>query len=184
MQCSSSRRQNVSVNTLTVLVAQYLLYVLALVAVLVWLTLGRRDKLVLAGQTVLGLALVLIGIKVAGSLHTDPRPFVQAHVQPLFAHVADNGFPSDHSAAGALLATLIFAYRRRIGVLIGVGAVLIGSARVIAKVHHVQDIAAGLLIGVLAALLSVWVIGRVAPLIERRLVERRGAAVRRSSIRS
>lgn len=155
-------------KTVTVLVAQYLLYVLAVVAVVVWLTLGRRGKLVLASQTVLGLALVLIGIKVAGSLHTDPRPFVQAHIQPWFPHVADNGFPSDHSAAGALLATLIFAYRRAIGVLIGAGAVLIGATRVITKVHHVQDIAAGLLIGVLAALISMWVVGRVAPIVERR----------------
>ena len=134
-----------------VLVAQYLLFGLVLVAGLVWLTLDRRGKVRMAVEGVLGLAVLGVGIWLAGSLHVDPRPFVQdPSVHPLFAHPADNGFPSDHAAAGGLLTALVFRYRRALGMLVGVGAVLVSVARVAAHVHHVQDVVAGLLIGLAA----------------------------------
>jgi undecaprenyl-diphosphatase len=139
------------VNTLIVAVAQYLLFGLALVAGLVWLALDRAGKVLLAGEGVLGLAVLGLGIWLAGTLHVDPRPFVQdPSLHPLFAHPADNGFPSDHAAAAGLLAVLVLRYRRGLGVVVGIGAVLVAAARVAAHVHHPQDVVAGLLIGLAA----------------------------------
>jgi membrane-associated phospholipid phosphatase len=139
------------VDTLIVVVAEYLLFGLVLLAGLTWLALDRAGKLRLAAAAVLGLAFVGVAIWIAGALHVDPRPFVQdPSTAPLFAHPADNGFPSDHAAAGGLLAVLVLRYRRTLGVVVGVGAVLIGVARVAAHVHHAQDILAGLGLGVLA----------------------------------
>ena len=157
-------------STIVVDVAQYLLYGLALVAGLVWLTLDRPGKVRLAAAALLGLALVGAGIWVAAALHADPRPFVHDPASaPLFPHPADNGFPSDHSAAAGLLTVLVFRYRRWIGVLVGAGAVLVGVARVAAHVHHAQDVVAGLAIGALAGLVAIVVVGWLAdPL--RRLV--------------
>jgi undecaprenyl-diphosphatase len=87
----------------------------------------------------------------AAHVHADPRPFVHdPRSTPLFAHPADNGFPSDHAAAGGLLTALVFRYRRALGILVGVAAVLVSVARVAAHVHHVQDVVAGLLIGLVA----------------------------------
>jgi len=147
------------VNALIVDVAQYLLFVLAAVAAVVWLTLDRRGKVLLAAQAVIGLALVGIGIWLAGKLHTDPRPFVHDPAsRPLFAHPADNGFPSDHSAAAGLLTALVFRYRRWIGLLVAAGAVAIAWARVAAHVHHLQDVVAGLGIGVAAGVLGLLVV--------------------------
>jgi membrane-associated phospholipid phosphatase len=144
------------VTAVIVVVAQYLLYPIALVAGLVWLTRDRAGKVALAGQALVGLALVGIGIWVAAALHTDPRPFVHDPAStPLFPHPADNGFPSDHSAAAALLAVLVFRHRRLIGVLLAVGAVLIAVARVAAHVHHAQDVVAGLGIGAVAGAVAV-----------------------------
>jgi undecaprenyl-diphosphatase len=155
------------VNALIVATAQYLLFVLLVAAGLVWLTRTRAEKGTLAAQAVVGLALVGIGIWVAGALHVDPRPFVHdPSSTALFAHPADNGFPSDHSAAGGLLAALVFPYARRVGAAIGVGAILIGVARVAAHVHHSQDVIAGLAIGVIA--------GAVAVIGVRLLVDARG----------
>ena len=146
-------------NALIVDVAQYLLFVLAAVAAVVWLTLDRRGKVLLAAQAVIGLALVGIGIWLAGKLHTDPRPFVHDPAsRPLFAHPADNGFPSDHSAAAGLLTALVFRYRRWIGLLVAAGAVAIAWARVAAHVHHLQDVLAGLGIGVAAGVLGLLVV--------------------------
>jgi undecaprenyl-diphosphatase len=154
------------VNTVIVAVAQYLLFVLALVAGLTWFALDRAGKVRLAAEAVLGLALLGAGIWLAGALHADPRPFVQnPSLHPLFPHPADNGFPSDHAAAAGLLTALVLRYRRGLGVLVGIGAVLVAAARVAAHVHHLQDVVAGLLIGLaaggLAILLTAFVAARL-----------------------
>src|SRR4051812_49931187 len=91
-------------NLLVVAVAQYLLFGLALLAGLTWLTLDRAGKLRLAIEAVGGLAALGLAIWIAGSLHVDPRPFVQdPSTAALFPHPADNGFPSHHAAAGGPL---------------------------------------------------------------------------------
>jgi undecaprenyl-diphosphatase len=158
------------VTTTIVAVGQYLLFVLAAVAVLVWLRLGRADRWRLAAETVVGLAVLGAAIWVAGALHVDPRPFVQDPATPaLFPHPADNGFPSDHAAAGGLLAALVVRYRRVTGALVGVGAVVVGAARVAAHVHHVQDVVAGLALGLLAGAGGALLVAAGTSLAQRRV---------------
>lgn len=150
-------------NTALVVVAGYLLYVLAAIAFGVWLVQSTRGKVVLGLQAAVALVLVGAAITVAAALHTDPRPFVHdPRSHPLFAHVADNGFPSDHTAAAAMVAALVFAYRRVLGLVLAVGAVLVAVARVAAHVHHAQDVVAGLALGALAAYAAVWLVNRLA----------------------
>jgi membrane-associated phospholipid phosphatase len=155
------------VTPLIVLAAQDLLYLLAAVAALVWLLLDRPGKIRLATEAVLGLALVGAGIWVAGHLHTDPRPFVSDGSAPLFSHPADNGFPSDHSAAAGLLAVLVARHRRVLGLLVAAGAGVVAWARVAAHVHHLQDVAAGLAIGAVAGLAAIWLAALLLALVAR-----------------
>jgi undecaprenyl-diphosphatase len=157
------------VNTLIVVVAQDALYALVAVAGVVWLTRDRRGKGRLIAEGVVGLAFVGIGIWLAAHLHTDPRPFVHDPASTsLFPHAADNGFPSDHSAAAGLLTALVFRYQKVLGVLVGVGAVLIGWARVAAHVHHAQDVVAGLCMGLAAGALAVWTVHLLFTALSRR----------------
>jgi membrane-associated phospholipid phosphatase len=157
------------VDELTAVVAQYLLFVLAALAGVLWLTLGRGDKLRCAAEAVLGLAVVGIGIWVAGSLHVDPRPFVHdPGSASLFAHAADNGFPSDHAAAGGLLTALVIRWSRPVGLLVGLGSVLVAIARVAAHVHHAQDVVAGLAIGVASGAAAIWLAGLLVAALARR----------------
>lgn len=141
---------------------------------LAWLVYERGwGRWRLAAAAVLGLGLTLVGIVIAGHLHTDPRPFVQdPSLTPLFSHAPDNGFPSNHSAAAGLIAALVLLRRRW---LIGLGlagcAVAVGAARVAAHVHHVQDIVAGLLIGAAAAAIALVLVA----LLSSRLAARRGS---------
>jgi undecaprenyl-diphosphatase len=86
----------------------------------------------------------------------------------LFPHPADNGFPSDHSAAAGLLVALVIRYQRLIGALLGVCAVLVAVARVAAHVHHAQDVVAGLGIGVVAGALAVVAVDRGVRVWQRR----------------
>jgi membrane-associated phospholipid phosphatase len=153
-------------------VAQYAIYAIALAALVVWVLASRTEKIELAIRAVLSLLVVLVLIRTASALHTDPRPFVvDPSVKPLFPHSPDNGFPSDHTAVGVAVAVVVMTVRRWAGIGLLAVAVALGVARVLAHVHHVQDIVAAAVIGVVAA-----VVGLLAarPL-ERRLSERVGS---------
>ncbi len=147
--------------------AQYLLFVLAAVFVLVWLVAEHgRGRIAMAIAAVFGVILMVGLLYVAKDVHHDPRPFVQnPHIKPLFGHSRDDGFPSDHSIAAGLIAGLTAWRHRLIGALLGLGAAAIAWARVAAHVHHLQDVLAGLLLGVVAAVLAslaaAWVLTRV-----------------------
>jgi len=152
------------------LVAQAGLYVVALFAVVVWLTVPRPEKVAMAVEMVVGLVAVAVLVKVAGAIHTDPRPFVEnPSLRPFFSHPADNGFPSDHTAVAALTAFVVLRRRVAEGVALLAIALLIGATRVLAHVHHVQDIVAGVAIGLVGAALGalVWRIVRGSAPVQR-----------------
>jgi len=146
--------------------ANYLLWVMVVGVAAVWLFLEHREgKLRLGLGAVVGLVVTLVLLFIAGKVHSDPRPFVQnPALKPLIAHAADNGFPSDHSAAAGLIAALVMWRKLWYGLGFGVVAVLVAAARVAAHVHHVQDVIAGLAIGAIGAsvgaLVAAWLLIR------------------------
>jgi membrane-associated phospholipid phosphatase len=143
------------VHSVVSVVAQGGLYVVALLAFAVWLTVPRPEKVALAVEMVVGLVVVALLVRVAGAVHTDPRPFVQdPTVHPWFSHPADNGFPSDHTAVGAVTSFVVMRRRRVAGLVLLTITVLIGGARVLAHVHHVEDVVAGGAIGLVAAVVA------------------------------
>jgi membrane-associated phospholipid phosphatase len=138
-------------DALIVAVSQYLLYVILAVAAVIWLYLPRPDKVSMAAKAIMALVIAAVLIKVAAAMYTDPRPFVvDPSIKALFAHGADNGFPSDHTAVATTVALVVMMYRRWLGAGLVVASVVLGSARVAAHVHHAPDIAAAVLIAVLA----------------------------------
>jgi membrane-associated phospholipid phosphatase len=144
------------VDTVIAWLANYLLWVMAAGAAVHGLLRERGSaRVTAAAAAVVGLGVTLVFILVAAKLHTDPRPFVQnPNLHPLIAHSADNGFPSDHSAVAGLIATLVAIRDRLAGAVLWVLALGVGAARMAAHVHHLQDIAAGLAIGAVAAVLA------------------------------
>jgi len=157
-------------DTLITWTAQYLLWVMVLAFAVIWdLLESRRGKIELGMQAVVGLALAMMLMYIAKSVHHDPRPFVaDPGVRPLFGHSRDDGFPSDHSVAAALIAALIVVRHRILGLVLAVAAVAIAWARVAAHVHHLQDVVAGLLLGGIAAAIAI----AVARLVLARLAHR------------
>jgi membrane-associated phospholipid phosphatase len=146
-------------DSLITLTAQYLLFPILIAAAATWLFLPRQDQVGLAVQAIVSVVIAVALIQLAAAIHADPRPFVvDPSVRPLFAHPADNGFPSDHTALGATVALLVMTYRRSLGAVLLAASVLVGVARVAAHVHHAQDIAAGVLIAALAvaAATAIW----------------------------
>jgi len=115
---------------------------------------------------------VVVLIKVVASIHTDPRPFVvDPSIRPLFAHSADNGFPSDHTTLAATVAFAVMIYRRWLGAALLAAGIGVGAARVIAHVHHGQDIVAGVLIAALAVGIAAATWRWIQPRLPRRLTE-------------
>jgi membrane-associated phospholipid phosphatase len=138
-------------DALIVAVAQYLIFLILLAAGIIWLFLPRHDKVGLGVQTIVSLVIALVLVALAAAIHTDPRPFVlDPSTKALFAHPADNGFPSDHTTVAATVALLVMTYRRMLGAVLLAASILVGAARVAAHVHHDQDIVAGVLIAVVA----------------------------------
>jgi undecaprenyl-diphosphatase len=148
------------VQTLSILVTDYGIYLIALAAGLVWLLADRPTKVSMAVAGAITLAVVGILLVVSGAAWFDPRPFVVDGRPPLVPHGPDNGFPSDHTTMSAAIAGVIIAYRRRIGIVLLVGALLVGASRVLVHVHHVPDVIGGLVLGLLAAAIGVW-LGRI-----------------------
>src|SRR5579863_7517614 len=129
----------------------------------------RAGKLRLGGAAVIGLVVALVFLLVAGKLHSDPRPFVQnPRLHPLFAHARDNGFPSDHSIAAGLITGLVLFRSRLWGAVFAVAAFCVAAARVAAHVHHVQDVAAGLILGGIAAVIGYYAAGALLTILQSR----------------
>jgi undecaprenyl-diphosphatase len=157
------------VNSIVVFVAQYFLYLSALIAVWYWFTCPTPTKIELIVRWAIGGVLALAMAKIASQLYYDPRPFASEHIKPLFAHAADNGFPSDHALLISLLGFTVVSYSRRVGAVLLAIVVAVGSARVAAHVHHPVDILGSFLISAIATVAAVWTTknARIAKLWQR-----------------
>jgi undecaprenyl-diphosphatase len=162
------------VDLLTRLVANFALYAVGLAAVGAWLRTPRPQKPAFAVAGVVAAALVAVGVKVAGAIWTDPRPFVVDHTVPLIKHSVDNGFPSDHTALAAAVAAVVLLWHRRTGAALLVVAALLGASRVAAHVHHWPDVFTGFAIGLVCAALGALVARALAPRFSRALERREG----------
>lgn len=90
------------------------------------------------------------------------RPFVAFHFDPIIA-VQSASFPSGHAAFFFGVASAVAMYNKRWGVLLGIAALIISIARVIAGAHYPLDILGGAVCGIVAGYLVTF----VARLIER-----------------
>lgn len=127
-------------NFLTVVAAQYLVYVIALISLYIFVQLDtiNRKRMLIFG--ILSAVFALILTKTAGYLYFDPRPFVSGNFVPLIPHPADNGFPSDHTVLALVAASTVLRFNRTIGVVLIVLSLLLGFARVHAGIHSPLDI--------------------------------------------
>ncbi len=126
--------------------AQYLVFVIALVATVYFLLQPRTQQKELVIFALITLPLTYLLARIAGWLYYNPRPFVVGHFVPIIPHKDVNGFPSDHTLASAAMAVVIFKFNKKLGVVLGVLALVVGISRVAAGVHHVIDIVASVCI--------------------------------------
>ncbi len=127
------------------------------------------EKIVDRATELFRLGIMLIAVWIASALFKiafqTPRPFLTTlDLQPLF-ELSDYSFPSQHAAIFAALAVFIFKINRRIGVFVGVTAIIIGIARILAGVHTPVDILGGYLLGALCVVFADWKFGKKSEIV-------------------
>lgn len=137
-----------------VILAKYFFLISFVIAGVFFLTLSKKDKKGMFVLASLSGVISLILRKIGSVLINDPRPFVVNHVTPLIAHSPDNGFPSDHTLLAMWLAMVVYFYNKKLGIILMVISLIVGTARVLALVHHPLDIFGSIVIAIIAVVVS------------------------------
>lgn len=78
-----------------------------------------------------------------------PRPYEQGREALIPKEKRGHSFPSRHAASAAVIAWVWLDYNIAAGSFFGIAALLIAASRVLAGVHYVRDVAAGIVLAVL-----------------------------------
>jgi len=93
-----------------------------------------------------------------------PRPFVENNIISLLPHELEASFPSGHAAFYFAIATIIYFYNKKIGLLFFLAAFLISISRVFVGVHWPADILAGAIVGIFSG----WLIIKISQKIHKK----------------
>lgn len=109
------------------------------------------------------LAVGLILSAVVGNVILKPavarlRPFqLREGIELLIKAPHDFSFPSGHTLASVISASIIFMQHRRLGIVSVVVAALISFSRLYLYVHFPTDVLAGIVLGIAIGVFSVWI---------------------------
>jgi membrane-associated phospholipid phosphatase len=136
--------------------AQYGVILFALALVAAWWRARRSDDASTVAAALwapVGTLLALAANQPLVHWVDEPRPYTALpHVLVLVSRGTDASFPSDHAVMAGAVTAGVFLVSRRLGVITGVGALLMGFARVYVGAHYPGDVLAGLLFGALVTL--------------------------------
>ena len=149
-------------HEIVIIIAKYFIVLSSLAALFVWLKLERNQKKTFILEGLIGGLIALALAYIGSRLYHNPRPFVVGHFTPYFSHGNDNGFPSDHMLLASVLAFMCLKYSKLWGWVLIVLAILIGTSRVIAGVHHSIDIIGSAVFAALGITLAQVVISRIS----------------------
>lgn len=140
-------------DAIVIFVATKFHYLLVGGAILTWILAdaSKRRNLTILGFFALPTTFI-VG-KLFSLAINNPRPFIAHDIQPLFAHVADNGFPSEHALLATAISALVFTVNKPFGFVLFAISLMIGTARVAANVHHTLDIVGGIVIALVVVYL-------------------------------
>jgi undecaprenyl-diphosphatase len=148
-------------HEIVIIIAKYFILISLALSLYVWLKLDTPQKKRYLLLAIVGGILTLILAKLGSKLYYDPRPFIEGHFTPYFAHGNDNGFPSDHTLFTSFLAVLALYFNRKIGIILFGIAGLVGISRVIAGVHHSLDIIGSIVFAICGFYIALWIVNKV-----------------------
>jgi undecaprenyl-diphosphatase len=101
-----------------------------------------------------GFAAAALAYAVAFVIHhlwSRPRPYVSHHISHPWSNTTDATFPSDHTTVSFAIAFAVLAFDLPAGVIFLVIAAIIGVGRLFIGAHYPSDVAAGIVVGLIAA---------------------------------
>ncbi len=141
-------------NSIIIFCAQYLFLLVILLEVFAVIRLGKDvdQKVKFLVAIIIAGVIAFILSRISSKLYYDPRPFVRnPHIKPLFPHIPDNGFPSDHALLTGTLTAITYFFSRKYATIMLIPTLIIGWARVYANVHSPIDIAGGWVFGIIGS---------------------------------
>ena len=94
-------------------------------------------------------------------LITRSRPFTNIDITLLIKPPSSSSFPSIHSALAAASTTMLLTRNKMLGFIATVITICIAFSRLYLYVHYPTDVFAGLILGVLCALIILWLAKRI-----------------------
>ena len=135
----------------------------------VWIAVGilllaRKDSRSAGMAVLLSLVFCLVtGNAFLKNVVARPRPCWRApDIEMLIAIPRDYSFPSGHTMSSFAAAVGVYIWNRKWGIAALAGAVIIAASRMYFYVHYPTDVLAGAVIGIFLAVLSRWIIDKVA----------------------
>ncbi|MDB4939960.1 MAG: bcrC [Candidatus Doudnabacteria bacterium] len=151
-----------------VLCAVYFAFIMPAILIIWWFVaedrISARKAILLAGLAAL---VARYGIKtLIATFWSRNRPFIAHTVHDIISK-KDNqaSFPSGHAIAMFAIASAVYAYNKKMGILMYTMATLTGICRIVVGVHYPSDIIAGAVLGALTGYLLAKVLDkRIDPL--------------------
>jgi len=115
---------------------------------------GGSEKWKLAAVSALGSAALALGVNrlISSEIWDRERPYVTHHIAHPWINSHDPSFPSDHASATFAIAFAVLAFDVVAGGIFLFFALVISVGRLFIGAHYPGDVAAGLLVGLAAAL--------------------------------
>ncbi|MDQ7236153.1 undecaprenyl-diphosphatase [Bacillus pacificus] len=149
-------------NPAIVFLAEYMVYIFALIILVYWFTGSRKSRMMVIQAMVAFVIAEVIG-KIAGKVHLNYQPFaVLPDVNKLVDHAVDNSFPSDHTILFFSICFSFWLVRKKTGWLWLILALCVAISRIWVGVHYPFDVAIGALIGCISAVFSYWLVPKLS----------------------
>jgi len=127
-------------------------YIPAALFVILWFLVAKDKKIAMLEAT--EAAGVGLGInQLVGLFYFQPRPFMIGLCRPLFPHVPENSFPSDHATLMFSIALYLLLFRGWVscGLVLLTAAILTAWGRIYVGIHFPLDMAGSFFIALVAA---------------------------------
>ena len=141
---------------------------IAVAVVLLLFRKTRKSGLMSGVALIIGLVIVNITMK---PLFARIRPYdVNEAIKSLMLvePLSDFSFPSGHTLASFEVATVLMMTNKKLGIPALVLAVVIAFSRLYLYVHYPSDVIVGVILGVLFGFLGVFIVNKIADLIEKK----------------
>ncbi len=134
-------------NELIIVVAKYLIYAVAVGAVLT-LLFKKEHRIKFGVIAIIALPVGYALARIAGMFYAHSQPFAVLGFDPLIPHEVDNSFPSDHVLIAGIFSSVAYLAHRWVGIGLWVLTLFIGLARVAAGLHWGVDVLASCVLSV------------------------------------